>query len=194
MHPFTHPRTYKRGSYLFSDMTRINWDSTTRAYLPSITLTERTNYEKCFRWLWQWLPWLSFLIFSHLTRSPVIGSYLYVSASASWCQWWRRLDNPINLGPSHLPVFTHPSHFTDLYIDRIWYSPDVWGVRRVQMLRQRNVGIDKGVRHRFCCDTWWLGFLCAPLQTLCHICCSGFGGLGEKRYIVHINPQKCCSR
>ena len=40
---FTHPRTCERGSSLFSAMTRLNLEIKTRASLPSIPSTERTN-------------------------------------------------------------------------------------------------------------------------------------------------------
>ena len=83
MRPFTHTRTCERGSYLFSTITWLNWESAARAYLPSILSTKGTNGEKCFRWSLHCLPCLYFLIFYHLARSDVIGLYLYVSASAS---------------------------------------------------------------------------------------------------------------
>ena len=64
-------------------MNQLNWESTTMASLSRIPSTEIANNKKSFLWLWQCLPCLSFLIVSHLTRSAVIGSYLYESAPAS---------------------------------------------------------------------------------------------------------------
>ena len=75
-------RTCKRGYYIFSAMVWLNCASTSRASLPSIPSTERTNGENCFRWLLQCLPFLSFLIVYHQSRSAAIGSYLYESVSA----------------------------------------------------------------------------------------------------------------
>ena len=83
MRLFTHHRTCESGSSLLYAMTRLNWESTTRAYLPRFTSTERTKGKKWFLWSWKCLPCLSFLIFSHLGSSDVIGLYLYVFTSAS---------------------------------------------------------------------------------------------------------------
>ena len=83
MRPFTHTRTCERGSSLFSAMTQISWESTTRASLPRILSTEITNGKKCFCWLLQCLSCLYFLIFSYLARIDAVGLYLYVSASVS---------------------------------------------------------------------------------------------------------------
>ena len=64
-------------------MNQLNCKSMTRVYLPSIPSTERENGKKHFRWSWQCLPCLSFLIVPHRTRSAAIGSYSYESALAS---------------------------------------------------------------------------------------------------------------
>ena len=77
------PPYLQEGSFPFSAMNRFNWESMPRAPFPIITSIEITNGKKYFRWLWQCLMCLSFLIVYHLARSAVIGSYLYVSTSVS---------------------------------------------------------------------------------------------------------------
>ena len=68
--------TCKMGSSIFSAMSWIKFESTTRASLPRMLSTERTNIEKCFRCLWQCLPCVSYFFFSQLARSLFIGSNL----------------------------------------------------------------------------------------------------------------------
>ena len=72
-----YPAPYLRNWFsLFTAMNWLNCASTTRAYLPIIMSTERTNGKTCFCWLLQLLPRLSFLIVLHQSRSSAIGPYL----------------------------------------------------------------------------------------------------------------------
>ena len=124
MRLFIHLRTCKRGSSLFSAMTWLSWDSTNRDSLPRILSTEITNGEKCFRWSLQYLPCLSFLIFSHMARSDAIGSYLYVSASASpgltpmMSSTWRSHKPHIITSPLVPLCFSLPWRIS--FLDLVW--------------------------------------------------------------------------
>ena len=66
------PRTYKMSSSIFAAMSWLKFASTARSYLPSMASTEITNRETCFHWVWQCLPCLSLLIFSHQSRSAAM--------------------------------------------------------------------------------------------------------------------------
>ena len=126
MHQFIHTRTCESGSYFSSAMTRISWERTTRASLPSIPSTERTNNEKCFRWSLQCVPCLSLLIFTNLAMSDLIGSYLYVSASASpsltsmMASNWRYHKTRIITYPLPSLYFSLPWHISFSYLVHSW--------------------------------------------------------------------------
>ena len=74
--PLTQPRTCERGSSSFVAMSRLKSVSTTRASLPSMPSTWRTNREIYFRCSCQCLPCLSFFSFSQRARSLSIHSCL----------------------------------------------------------------------------------------------------------------------
>ena len=99
------PHTYKRGSSLFYDMTWINFESTTRATLPSIPSTERTNGESvfvCSDSVYRDLPF--WLFPTGIGALPLVNTFMNLRhRHRVWRQWWRQVDYSINLGPSRPP-------------------------------------------------------------------------------------------
>ena len=159
---FTHPLICKRGSSHFFAMTWLNCNSTTGYSLPSIPPTERktaknisvghdSSYRACP--FWSFTTWPGALLLVHTCMNPRQRHQV-------WHQWWRRLDDLINLGPSHPPAFIFPCHWPEVSLAWIWYSPDVLGAQRVQMMSWRHVEIDKVFCHGFCCDAPLIGRLC----------------------------------
>ena len=73
--PLTQPRTCERDSFSFVAMSPLKFLSTTRASFLCMPSTERTNEDKCFCWLWQFLPFL-YLFFLFQQASGL---------SAGWC-------------------------------------------------------------------------------------------------------------
>ena len=81
--PLIQPHTCEMVSSVFVAIIWLKFVSTSRASFLNTPFTDSTNGEKIFRWLWQWLPWLSLFYFSQRARSLFIGSCFQVSVSKS---------------------------------------------------------------------------------------------------------------
>ena len=73
---FTQPHTFERSSSGFVDMSWLKSVSTNSASFPRMTSTERINGEKCFRFSWKCLTFLSLFYLSQLARILSIDSFL----------------------------------------------------------------------------------------------------------------------
>ena len=107
---FNLPPTCERGSSVFSTMTWLICERMTRASLSSIPSTERENgenvsdgcdnaYHDCH--FWSFPTWPEVLSLVHTCINPCQRHQV-------WLKWWRRIDNPINLGPASPPRFFVP--------------------------------------------------------------------------------------
>ena len=77
-----------------------------------------------------------------------------------WYQWWRQYVGPINPESSRHPV-SQIFHYPDGSPSLICYSPDIFGVWHINILRWRIFDIYVGVRHALCFDAWWPGLFCS---------------------------------
>ena len=78
--PLNQTCTCKMDSSIFAAMSWLELESTTRASFPSMPSTDRTNGEKYFCCLWEFLPSLSFFFFPP-SKESLIGSFFWVSQS-----------------------------------------------------------------------------------------------------------------
>ena len=81
--PLTHTHRWEMGSSIFDAMSWLKFASTTRESFTRIPPTEINKGEKCFRWSWKLLPFLSLFYLYHQARSVFIGSFLWMSHNES---------------------------------------------------------------------------------------------------------------
>ena len=81
----------------------------------NISVGPYSSYRACISWSFPtWLGVMSLARTCTCKRKRLIF----------WRQWWRWLDNHINLRSSHPPSFPCACHYPDVYLSRIWYGPD----------------------------------------------------------------------
>ena len=71
----------RNGFIYFLAMGWTKFENSNMDFLPCIPSTEITNRDKCFCFLWQFLPWLYFFIFYHQSRRNSFVSNMHVSLS-----------------------------------------------------------------------------------------------------------------
>ena len=119
-----------RSDWLDTVLVKTRWLESidrSRLGLPSLAFRPlRGQTAKNNSWSWQCLPCLSFLIFSDLARSAVIGLYLYVSASLSpsltsmIASTWQSHKNRIITSTRVSLSFSMPWHISCLDMARTW--------------------------------------------------------------------------